>query len=179
MIIRDVMATQAEVIEGTNQLIAELFKNYHQPIFAYLYRLVNDWELAHDLTQETFLQLLRTADQLPSIENPRAWIYRIATNLAFNTLKRRQRFAWLPWRQLDEQHMLTEDPARQIHQWDEVAQALATLPAKYRAPLLLYSYDGLNVREVATALNLSEGAVKTRLHRAREMFRQAYGKEGE
>jgi RNA polymerase sigma-70 factor (ECF subfamily) len=75
--------------------------------------------------------------------------------------------------------MLTEDPARQIHQWDEVAQALATLPAKYRAPLLLYSYDGLNVREVATALNLSEGAVKTRLHRAREMFRQAYGKEGE
>lgn len=171
--------TQAEAIEVTNQLIADLFRKYNQPIFAYLYRLSNDWELAHDLTQETFLQLLRTADQLPSIENPRAWIYRIATNLAFNTLKRRQRFTWLPWKLLDEQHVPSDDPIKRIHQRDEVAKALATLPIKYRAPLLLYSYDDLTVREVATTLNLSEGAVKTRLHRAREMFRQAYTKEGE
>ena len=75
--------------------------------------------------------------------------------------------------------MPSDDPIKRIHQRDEVAKALATLPIKYRAPLLLYSYDDLTVREVATTLNLSEGAVKTRLHRAREMFRQAYTKEGE
>ncbi|MBK8900785.1 MAG: RNA polymerase sigma factor [Anaerolineaceae bacterium] len=159
------------------QQVANLFELYHQPIFAYLYRLVNDWELAHDLTQETFLRLLRMTDQLPAIENPRAFTYRIATNLAHNSLKRRRRFTWLPWRHVNEQQTATEDPAKRIHDQSDVAQLLAGLPLDYRIPLLLYSYDGLNVREVAAVLNLSEGAVKTRLFRAREMFRKAHEEE--
>lgn len=138
---------------------------------------MDDWELAHDLTQETFLQLVRTAGQLERVENRRAWSYRVATNLAMNALRRRQRFAWLPWRQTNSQHLVGEDPAEQVQQESDVARALASLPANYRAPLLLYNHDGFTVREVATALNLSEAAVKVRLHRAREMFRQAYEKE--
>ncbi len=173
------MTTEAKALDTTTQQVAALFEEYHRPLFAYLYRLVNDWELAHDLTQETFLRLLRAAEQLPTIENPRAWVYRIATNLAINALKRRRRFTWLPWRQVEKRHLTTEDPSWQMHEQDEVARVLATLPPEYRAPLLLYSYDGLSVREVATVLNLSEGAVKTRLYRAREMFRRAYETEVE
>lgn len=173
------MTTETKAINTITHQVAELFEQYHRPVFAYLYRLVDDWELAHDLTQETFLRLLRAADQLPTIRNPRAWTYRIATNVAFNTLKRRRRFTWLPWQQVDERHVIKEDPTKAIDNQNEVARVLATLPVDYRAPLLLYSYDGLNVQEVATALNLSEGAVKTRLYRAREMFRQAYEKEVE
>jgi RNA polymerase sigma-70 factor (ECF subfamily) len=48
------------------------------------------------------------------------------------------------------------------------------LPVRYRAPLLLYSHYGFSVREVAEVLEISEGAVKTRLHRAREAFRRLY-----
>lgn len=171
------MAAEAQAKDSVTQQVADLFDQYHQPIFAYLYRLVNDWDLAHDLTQETFLRLLRTADQLPTIENPRAFTYRIATNLAHNTLKRRRRFTWLPWRRVDERQTAVEDPAKRIQEQNDVAQLLAALPVDYRIPLLLYSYDGLSVREVAAVLNLSEGAVKTRLFRAREMFRRAHEEE--
>ncbi len=155
-------------------LVADLFEQYQAPVFAYLYRLVNDREWAHDLSQETFLQLFRTRHRLPEVENRRAWVYRIATNLALNALKRSRRFAWLPWRHADDLQLHAPDPAERMDEHAALERALAELPADYRAPLLLYSHYGFSVREVAKALDLSEGAVKTRLFRAREMFRQAY-----
>jgi RNA polymerase sigma-70 factor (ECF subfamily) len=159
--------------------VANLFERHHEAIFAYLYRLLDDAEWAHDLTQETFLRLFRTRRRLAAVENERAWIYRIASNLAFNALKRRRRFAWLPWREGDatpaDVQLREDDPARRIQKQVRVAEALATLSPTYRAPLLLYSHFDFSVREVAEALSISEGAVKTRLFRAREMFREAYG----
>jgi RNA polymerase sigma-70 factor (ECF subfamily) len=155
-------------------LVAGLFEQYQAPVFAYLYRLVGDREWAHDLSQETFLQLFHTRHRLPEVENRRAWVYRIATNLALNALKRSRRFAWLPWCQADDLQVHGPDPAERVDEHATLERALAELPADYRAPLLLYSHYGFSVREVARALNVSEGAVKTRLFRAREMFRQAY-----
>jgi RNA polymerase sigma-70 factor (ECF subfamily) len=155
-------------------LVADLFEQYQAPVFAYLYRLVGDREWAHDLSQEAFLQLFRARHRLPEVENQRAWVYRIATNLALNALKRSRRFAWLPWRQVDDLRVHGSDPAEQVDEQTSLERALAELPADYRAPLLLYSRYGFSVREVARALDVSEGAVKTRLFRAREMFRQAY-----
>lgn len=69
---------------------------------------------------------------------------------------------------------MADDPAGRVAQQRRVAEALATLTPTYRAPLLLYSHYGFSVREVAATLEISEGAVKTRLYRAREMFRRAY-----
>jgi len=155
-------------------LVADLFEQYQAPVFAYLYRLVGDREWAHDLSQETFLQLFRNRHRLPEVENRRAWVYRIATNLALNALKRSRRFAWLPWRQADDLQMHAPDPAERVDEHAALERALAELPVDYRAPLLLYSHYGFSVREIARALDVSEGAVKTRLFRAREMFRQAY-----
>jgi RNA polymerase sigma-70 factor (ECF subfamily) len=157
--------------------VVVLFEQYHTAVFAYLYRLVGDREWAHDLTQETFLRLFRARNRLPQVENRRAWIYRIATNLAFNALKRHRRFAWLPWRSADVAYLTAPDPTQESDRSLAVARALAQLPPHYRAPLLLHSHYGFSVREVARALNISKGAVKTRLYRAREMFRQVY--EGE
>ncbi len=155
-------------------LVTDLFEQYQVPVFAYLYRLVGDREWAHDLSQETFLQLFRTRHRLPEVENRRAWVYRIATNLALNALKRSRRFAWLPWHHADDLQMHAPDPAEQADEHAALERALAELPADYRAPLLLYSHYGFSVREIAKTLDVSEGAVKTRLFRAREMFRQAY-----
>lgn len=158
----------------TADLIATLFERHHHEIFAYIYRLVNQREWAHDLTQETFLRLLRYQERLPQVENHRAWVYRIASNVTFNALKRRRRFQWLPWRQSDALTRHEPDPALQIDCRHRVAAALRTLPPHYRAPLLLFTHYELSVREIAGVLEISEAAVKTRLHRAREMFRNAY-----
>ncbi len=157
---------------GLGELVARLYDDYSAPIFSYLYRLTGDWEMAHDLTQETFVQLLRTSPRLPEVENRRAWLYRIASHVAFNALKRRRRFAWLPF--LDTWLSPGDDTAAQADFRTDVDRAMAQLAPGYRAPLLLYSYHGLSVRDVALSLGLSEGVVKKRLYRARHMFRQAY-----
>ncbi len=166
----------ARAHDEATDLVIRLFEQYHVPVFAYLYRLVRDREWANDLTEDTFLRLFEARHRLPQIENRRAWIYRIATNLAFRALKRRNRFAWLPWRQDDSLHTNMPDPSDQVQFQSEVEGALASLSPTERAPLLLYYYYGFSVREVADALDLSEGAVKVRLHRARESFRKGYEK---
>ncbi|MFO7537864.1 MAG: RNA polymerase sigma factor [Chloroflexota bacterium] len=163
----------------TADLVASLFEQYHSQIFAYLYRLVDNRELAHDLTQETFLRLLQHGDRLRQVDNRRAWTYRVASNLAFNALKRQRRFAWLPWRHGDGEatgsSLTHPGPAQTVAEQEAVQQALATLSPTYRAPLLLYSHYQLSVREVAAILEISESNVKIRLHRARQQFREAYG----
>lgn len=169
----DLMITPNATDEAT-VTVAALFEQHHEAIFAYLVRLLHDREWAHDLTQDVFLQLFRHKQQLPQIENQRAWIYRIASNLAFSALKRQQRFQWLPWRSTDDWHQHEMSLEKQIDQETAVSQILAQLPDNYRAPLLLYSRYDFNVKEIATILNISQGAVKNRLWRARDMFRKAY-----
>jgi RNA polymerase sigma-70 factor (ECF subfamily) len=169
----------AEVHPDSMSLVVDLFERYHTGVFAYLYRLVGDRDWAHDLTQETFLRLFRARRRLPQVENRRAWLYRIATNVAFNALKRQRRFAWLPWRNTDAVHLTAPDPTEQTDRRVAVERALVQLPPHYRAPLLLHSHCGFSVREVAELLGVSEGTVKTRLFRAREMFRQVYEGESE
>lgn len=161
--------------EDLAQLVSSLFEAYAQPVCAYIHSLVNDWQLAHDLTQETYLALYQTRDRLPQVVNRRAWVYRIATHLALNERKRRKRFAWLPWSHAEENAAVTWGSLEStVDACDAVERALAALPPDYRAPLLLYSGYDFSVREIAEALEISEGAVKTRLHRAREMFRKVY-----
>ncbi len=163
--------------ESTTQVI-DLFENHQREILTYLYRLLRDHEAARDLAQETFLRVFRARGQLGQIENPRAWLYRIATNLALTNLKRRQRWTWLPWSGTDESRARAETHD-QAYTTSAVEEALTKLPAHYRAPLLLYEHYGLNVAELAQVLNLSESAVKLRLFRAREMFRAVYGEKEE
>jgi RNA polymerase sigma-70 factor (ECF subfamily) len=98
----------------------------------------------------------------------------VASNLAFNAMKRKRRFVWLPWMNSDSGHLPQPDTQERVAEASAVEQAMAALSPDYRAPLLLFSYYNFSIREVAQALELSEGAVKVRLHRAREMFRQAY-----
>lgn len=155
-------------------LVLELFERHHREVYAYLCHMVADRQWAEDLAQEAFLCVLRARRRLPSVANRRAWLYRIATNLALTALRRRNRFAWLPWR------AAVPDPSPDANVADatvhrsQVRDALAALPPSQRAPLLLYAHHGLSVAEVAAALRLSEAAVKMRLHRARIAFQRAY-----
>ncbi len=159
-------------------LVAELFAQHATAIRVYIGSLTRNGDLADDLMQESYLQLYQTRIRLRAVDNRRAWLYRIATHVTLNELKRRRRFAWLPWNAAqDDARLSWVDPETLVNRRDAVERALAELPPPYRAPLLMYSSDGLSVREIAVALGISEGAVKTRLHRAREKFRVAYERE--
>jgi RNA polymerase sigma-70 factor (ECF subfamily) len=171
------MITQALEGEDAARLVAQLFDHYNDAIFAYLYRLVGNRDVAEELAQESFLRAYNARRRLMQAANQRAWLYRVATNAAFDHLRRGRRFAWLPWARADDLHAPQPDVAEAANQRDALEHAFQALPVDYRAPLLLHCYDGLSVAEVADALGISEGAVKMRLRRAREMFRRAYSPE--
>ena len=156
------------------ELVADLFDRFQPAIFSYLCRLVGTRDVAEELTQETFLRAHNARFKLPEVANRRAWLYRIATNLGLNAIKRQAHFTWLSWGDTGRASACSEDAYAQVRQRSALEQALATLPPQYLAPLWLYSHEGFTVSEVAQAVGISEGAVKVRLHRAREKFKQIY-----
>ncbi|MFZ0545466.1 MAG: RNA polymerase sigma factor [Candidatus Promineifilaceae bacterium] len=161
--------------DDLTRLVAELFEQHHVAIYNYVYRLTGSGEWANDLTQETFLRLFRSRQKLPGIQNRRAWIYRLASNVTLNAIKRQNRFSWLPWKERMDDRLNATDSTAKLDQQEQVQQALNGIEPKYRAPLILYGQYELSVREIAEIMEISESNVKVRLHRARKMFRAAYG----
>lgn len=166
----------AAVSSDAEQLATHLFERYNAEILAYLRRMVEDRDWALDLSQETFLAAHKARGQIAGLQNPRAWLYRIATNLALNAIKRKRRFAWLPWN-AQEERPAPVNVAEQVGRDAQIEAALRALPPNTRAPLLLYAHHGFKIAEIAHALDISEGAARMRLQRGREQFRQAYRKE--
>jgi RNA polymerase sigma-70 factor (ECF subfamily) len=158
------------------KLLERLFVEHHGPILNYLYRMVGDGEQAEELAQDVFLRAFRALPRLPGDANHRAWLYRIATNAAYDVLRRRRLVQWFALRDTDADDAAGSGPDRLAEQ-QAVQRALMQIPEAYRAALVLFSVQGDSVREIAETLGIAEGAVKTRLSRAREMFRKAYEHE--
>lgn len=129
------------------------------------------------MTQETFIRAYQALARGERWDNPRAWLYRVASRLATDDYRRRKLLQWLPL-------LGTEpDPAPGVEaivtERVAIQSTLNALPPKYRVPLVLYIYEERTVAEIAETLGLSLSAVKMRLSRAREKFRRAYGQEEE
>ncbi len=156
------------VMQGERAALAALVERYHAPLLGYLYRLCNgNQPLAEDLTQECFLALLRADRYAP--ERPfKPWLYAIATNLA------RDHFRSASVRHAadePEEHWLAlhdpvpgpEELALAAEQGRAVARAISQISEEYRAALLLRFYNGLSLQEIADALHVPLGTVKSRL----------------
>jgi RNA polymerase sigma-70 factor (ECF subfamily) len=149
-----------------------LYQEYHSRLLAHLTRLVHDRATAEDLCQDSFLKAMRNWDGRDTSASVSAWLYRIATNTAYDYLRRGRRLRFLPLAEEDPAEPTTSEPL--YDEREDIQRALAQLPPTYRLPLLMHSYEGRSTSEIAKALGCSTGAVKTRLFRARERFRQAY-----
>jgi RNA polymerase sigma-70 factor, ECF subfamily len=171
---------------GDEAAFAELVRRYRNQITNYVYRMTNDYELAVDLAQETFMRVYQAADRYQTSYAFSTYIYRIATNLAISELRRRKRRRLVSltgfFGEREQQGEPAEfDPAdvRPLQDVtlvaDErrraVARAIATLPDKYRAPLVLRDIEERSYEEIAGILELSEGTVKSRISRARSFLR--------
>ena len=173
-----------------------LFRTHYQEVYRLLYRITGTREEAEDLAQETFLRLhkasylwdrrwppdesastgLESRDRTGSI---RAWLYRVASNLAFNILRgegRRKRRQEAAARQVVVQGSWAADPAEAAMRGDEqaaVRRALSALPQQ-QAQLLLLRHAGLSYRELAEAMGIALGSVGTTLARAEAAFERSY-----
>ncbi|MCA1591663.1 MAG: sigma-70 family RNA polymerase sigma factor [Acidobacteria bacterium] len=158
-------------------------------IYALLYRLTEDAEEARDLTQETFLQAFRYIAQFRGDADLRTWLYRIAVNQARNRWRwwkrrRRERTVSLDAPSSDAQETTlsarlsdsrADDPEQLTlaHEREQALMtALHTLSRAYREVIVLRDIEGLSYEEVASALEISTGTVKSRLSRGRTELRR-------
>jgi RNA polymerase sigma factor (sigma-70 family) len=143
----------------------------------YLWRMVGEEQAARDLTQETFLRAWEHFPKISGYENPRAWLLRVATNLAltFRTRRRAPVGAAVPLDDLNEPN--ASDPARRIVESEMVRLTLHALAPRERALLVLREVYGQSIDDIAGILGMTRDAVKTALCRAREHFRTVYEQE--
>ena len=182
-------ATDHALLEGTlagdEDAFAELVGRYRNQITSYIYRMVNDYDTAVDLAQETFIRVYRAAARYQTTHAFSTYIYRIATNVAISELRKRKRRRLVSLtglltspdgEELMDFQPVDEKPLQDIALIDAekravIKRAISTLPDRYRAPLVLRDVEGKSYDEIAAILQTSEGTVKSRINRARNFLR--------
>lgn len=160
--------------DGIEQPIEALYAAYAPPILRYLARLTGNHETAEDLTQDTFIKVLRRRRQFATGESVGAWLFRIATNTAYDDLRRHRRRATTRLTDAHAETLIAASSGLPIEEGDLLWTVLGQLPEYYRVPLLLQGYAGYGVSDIAALLGLKKGTVKSRLNRARALFQKRY-----
>jgi RNA polymerase sigma-70 factor, ECF subfamily len=176
-----------DVKAGDEQSFELLLQRYRTPLVNFIYRMVRNREQAEDLAQEVFIRIYRAREEYVPSAKFTTWLFRIATNLALNSL-RDHRYQKLemsidapliadaedgdtkPFEVADKQRnveqKLVEDERKKM-----IRHAIEKLPEKQRAAVLLHKYQELDYAEIAKILSCSESALKSLLFRAYEALR--------
>lgn len=169
------------VLQGAADQFRVLVERYQKPIYSLMLRLTGSVPTAEDLTQDAFTQAYAKLHTFRQDRRFFPWLYTIAVNRARDHLRRRGIRQSLF--EAEEPENPAADPdghtcaarADCVTEVGRVAAAMERLPGGYREPLLMYYREGFTVKEIAGALRLSVTAVKVRIHRGRELLRQALG----
>ncbi|MGZ8528109.1 MAG: RNA polymerase sigma factor [Candidatus Limnocylindrales bacterium] len=170
--------TDSRVRTAADAFIEELFARHQGEIYAYLYRMVRDPEMAADMTQDAFVKAYRNYASLADPTHARAWLYQIAHRVALDEFRRRKIIRFLPW--TGESHgsaPSVEHLAMESRLSAPLQRALDKIPERQRAALLLAELHDLTGLELAAALGVSHVAARALLTRARESLRQALAAE--
>jgi RNA polymerase sigma-70 factor (ECF subfamily) len=161
------------------QAFRSLIERLEQPITGYLHRLVGDREVALDLAQDTFVQVYKEIGKTSEDLSLDAWIYRIATNYGLRYLnrKRLKQFVRLESREDFDQGLAVAGPEDQAETRILVHQALNMLKPVDAAVLQLHYGDNFTYEEIAQVVNMSAEAVRKRVARSVEKFREVYGQK--
>lgn len=151
-----------------------IYEHYASQITRYIERITGSYETAEDLTQETFLKVFRSWGQLEAAANPNAWLFRVATNTAYDELRKRSRGDALPITDVHARTLATAAAGLSFEEADWLWVVMGQLPAAYRIPLILQSYAGYPVRDIAALLGCKEATIRSRIRRARAQFQKRY-----
>lgn len=150
-----------------------LYSAHAPDIASFLLKLTGDREVASDLMQETFVRAIRSGADLRELHSPRAWLFRIAANLAHDHRRRRALLRFVPFSGREIGATGVGDP-----EGDLVHRALRALPVAQATTLLLHYEAGFSRKEIAQMEGVSEEAVKSRLARGRDAFARQFERMG-
>ena len=169
------------VKEGDAASFALLLERHRAAAIHFLYRMVQNQAVAEELAQEAFLRVYRARATYEPTAKFTTWLFRIATHLALNSLRdRRSRklhesldevAEQAASRQIADRRPTIEQTLLDRARLEEVRRAIAALPDKQRAAVLMHKYEEMEYSQIARVLNCSEGAVKSLLFRAYETLR--------
>lgn len=158
-----------------------LLEKHRSPVIHFLYRMVQNQAIAEELAQEVFLRVYRSRSTYEPTAKFTTWLFRIATHLALNSLRDRKNERTqerldehdddMPVRQVADAKPSVEQAMVHRAKVEEVRQAIAVLPEKQRAAVLMHKYEEMEYSQIAKVLNCSESAVKSLLFRAYESLR--------
>lgn len=158
-----------------------LLEKHRSPVIHFLFRMVQNQGVAEELAQEVFLRVYRSRSTYEPTAKFTTWLFRIATHLALNALRdgKHERLqdrldddtGDMPVRQISDRRPTVEQSMVYQAKLDEVRRAIAGLPEKQRAAVLMHKYEEMEYSQIAKVLSCSESAVKSLLFRAYESLR--------
>ena len=172
----------ARALAGDRGAFDRLVDVYAARLYTHVYRMVRNREEAEDVVQDAFLRAYRGLDRYDRGRPFRNWLYAIATNLALNALRARQRRGTVVALDFDdaalELHARTDDTRERAARGDmaaRLARAVGQLPPRPAALVHLHYIEGMTICEAADTLGMSEEAAKVAIHRARKRLREWLG----
>jgi RNA polymerase sigma-70 factor (ECF subfamily) len=168
---------------GDHQAFAILVRRYERKLIRVLMRLVHEPEQARDLAQETFWRVYNRLDRFDTARRFGPWLFRVGVNLALDWL-RSTKSVPLPTASIDRTdadgqavfELSDPDPRVRADLAQEVRFVLGLMPVSYRTILVLRDLEGFSSSEVAAIVGRREATVRWRLAKAREKFREIWGR---
>jgi RNA polymerase sigma-70 factor (ECF subfamily) len=160
---------------GDEMAFAQIVSTYKDRIVNYLYQFTGDYQKAVELSQETFVRVYFKADHYKPVAPLASWIYTIASNLAKTEMKKTRRFPTVSLENLTphdvRERAYSEDPP-DTGLIRNLREALNSLPARYRVPVILKDMEGFSQEEIAQILKKPVGTIKARISRGRSFLKK-------
>lgn len=167
----------ARFARGDVAAFEELVADYHQAACTVARRILGDEDQAHDVTQESFMRILRHHERYDVHRPFHAWFMHIVRNVALDRLRRRQRLESVSADRLSSFPAPETSNAAGIEDGElrqQVGEVLATLPEKYREVMVMRDMEGMPAESIATHTGIDYSTTRWRLFQARRLFRDAW-----
>jgi RNA polymerase sigma-70 factor (ECF subfamily) len=161
--------------QGDRKAFGELVRCHREMVVNVVYRMCGDANLAEDAAQEAFIRAWKYLPNYQPRSPFRNWVYRIAANVALDTLRRERETVDLDVEMLPliSSDIGPEETMERVERGERVREAVLALPTSSRAVLVLREYEGLSYREIADTLSIPIGTVMSRLNYARNQLRKS------
>lgn len=161
---------------GDESAFKSLYERHRPPVFRFAYRMLNSAALAEEVTHDCFLGLIREPSRFdPTRAALRTYLFAAARNLALKHLRRYADHESYDEAAASLPDVLEDGPLQTVLRAEAagaVRRAVVALPEAQREVIVLFEYEGLSLAEVAAVVGADTGAVKSRLHRARQRLRR-------
>ena len=169
----------SECIAGNHAAIEMLVRQYEAGVFKLAYSILGDEADANEVTQETFIAVLKSLGTYQEKKTFKAWIYTIALNLSRSQLRKRKIIERLKMTvggifRIETQKQVTpEDEVIKTEKEATIWNELNKLDERHRTVVVLRYFHELSISEIAEIMSINEGTIHSRLHTARERLRDA------